>query len=124
MSMSKKILVVDDEPDVLRVLTFRLKRIGYDVISATDGKEALVLAMEEIPDVILLDLVLPEIDGYEVCRRIRADEKVKHIPIIFLTASIALSMSAQIETCGADDYVIKPFDFYELEKKIKGVLKT
>ncbi len=87
--MSKKILIVDDEPDLVRVTSFRLKKMGYNVIVGTDGNQALSLIESERPDLVLLDLRLPEIDGLEACRRVKADPKLKDIPIILFTASIS-----------------------------------
>ena len=80
---AKKILVVDDEPDILSVIAFRLKKSGYEIVTAGDGKETLDLMQNWKPDLILLDIQLPVMDGYEVCRRIKADEELKHIPIVF-----------------------------------------
>lgn len=117
--MAKKIMVVDDEPDILKVVIFRVKRLGHEVITATNGQEALDTAHKEKPDLILLDIRLPVMDGYEVCRRIKTDEKLKHIPIVFLTASSASKIAEKTKELKANDYLIKPFDPEELLKKIK-----
>ncbi|MBU0682675.1 MAG: response regulator, partial [Candidatus Omnitrophica bacterium] len=90
--MAKKIMVIDDELDILEVLTFRLSKAGYEIISAVDGQEALDLLTETIPDLILLDLRLPKIDGYEVCRRIKTSDELKEIPVILLTASSTIKV--------------------------------
>ena len=118
----KKILVVDDEPDILKVVTFRVKKMEYEVVTATNGQEALDLIQKEEPDLILLDIRLPVMNGYEVCQRVKTNEKLKHIPIIFLTASSASKIAEKVKEFNADDYLIKPFDFEELLKKIKNFI--
>ena len=117
--MAKKILVVDDEPDILKVVTFRLKKAGYDIKTAEDGQKALEEIKKEKPDLIFLDLRLPIIDGYEVCRRLKSDEALKKIPVIFLTASTAPTVASKAEEFKADDFLIKPFEPEELLKKVK-----
>ena len=118
----KKILVVDDEPDILKVVTFRVKKLEYEVVTATNGQEALDLIQKEEPDLILLDIELPVMNGYEVCQRVKTNEKLKHIPIIFLTASSASKIAEKVKEFNADDYLIKPFDSEELLKKIKNFI--
>lgn len=118
--MAKKILVVDDEQDILRVVTFRLKKAGYEVISAVDGQKGFDLIEGHKPDLVLLDLRLPVLNGDEVCRQVKADDKLKHIPIILLTATGSISKIAEkTKELGADDYIMKPFDPEELIEKIK-----
>lgn len=116
--MAKRILFVDDEPDLVKVTTFRLKKAGYEVIAAINGEEALAVAGKDNPDVILLDLRLPLISGYEVCRRIKSDEKLKHIPVILFTASTQ-DIVAKAKELGAEDYLLKPFEPEALLEKIK-----
>ena len=118
----KKILIVDDEPDILKVVTFRVKKLEYEVVTATNGQEALDLIQKEEPDLILLDIELPVMNGYEVCQRVKTNEKLKHIPIIFLTASSASKIAEKVKEFNADDYLIKPFDSKELLKKIKNFI--
>ena len=118
----KKILIVDDEPDILKVVTFRVKKLEYEVVTATNGQEALDLIQKEEPDLILLDIELPVMNGYEVCQRVKTNEKLKHIPIIFLTASSASKIAEKVKEFNADDYLIKPFDSEELLKKIKNFI--
>ena len=118
----KKILIVDDEPDILKVVTFRVKKMEYEVVTATNGQEALDLIQKEEPDLILLDIELPVMNGYEVCQRVKTNEKLKHIPIIFLTASSASKIAEKAKEFNADDYLIKPFDSEELLKKIKNFI--
>jgi two-component system alkaline phosphatase synthesis response regulator PhoP len=115
--MAKKILIVDDEPDLIKVTSYRLKKMGYNVVAGVTGQEALDLIRSENPDLVLLDLRLPVIDGLEVCRRVKADEKLKNIPIILFTASTDSILENVKEVC-ADDYLIKPFD----QKKLEAVL--
>ena len=118
----KKILIVDDEPDILKAVTFRVKKMEYEVVTATNGQEALDLIQKEEPDLILLDIELPVMNGYEVCQRVKTNEKLKHIPIIFLTASSASKIAEKVKEFNADDYLIKPFDSEELLKKIKNFI--
>ncbi len=119
---SKKILVVDDEPDVASLLTLLLKSQGYNVIAAGDGQEALELARDQSPDLILLDIMLPRLDGYKVARMLKFDENFSHIPIIMLTAKIQEKDKETGLEMGANAYVTKPFDTEELLKKIKDTL--
>tara|TARA_B100000700_G_C14994483_1_gene833057 strand:- start:145 stop:957 length:813 start_codon:yes stop_codon:yes gene_type:complete len=114
------ILVVDDEPAVLKVLMTRLKLAGYQVLAAKDGEEALDLFHREAPDLVVLDVMLPKIDGFAVCRRIRAESCV---PIIFLTALEAISEKVAGLDLGADDYLSKPFSPKELEARIATILR-
>jgi len=116
--VAKKILVVEDEADVLRVVCFRLEKAGYQVICATDGQEAWVSIENEIPDLVLLDLRIPKIGGQDVCRRIKADGKLKSIPVILFTASADGIAEKTKEYC-ADDYLIKPFTQEDLLGKVK-----
>ena len=118
----KKILVVDDEPDVASLLTLMLKSQGYEVITAGDGQDALEKARSEKPDLIVLDIMLPKLDGYRVARMLKFDENFSHIPIIMVTAKIQeKDKKIGIET-GADAYVTKPFDTTALLEKIKESL--
>ncbi len=116
--MPKKILIVDDEPDLMRITCFRLEKSGFNVISAVDGKEALDLTAKEQPDLVLLDLKLPILDGLGVCTQLKKDDKLKHIPVIIFTAS-ANDIVDKVKSCGAQDYIIKPFSAEELIEKIK-----
>ena len=121
LTMSKaRILVVDDEPAVLKVLVTRLQLAGYQVFSATNGEEALESFHRDSPDLIVLDVMLPKMDGFAVCRRIRAESVV---PIIFLTALEAISERVAGLDLGADDYLSKPFSPKELEARIATILR-
>lgn len=118
--MNEKILVVDDEKNIVDFISLNLKKNGFAVVTAYDGTTALQKAMEESPDLILLDLMLPDIDGFEVCRRIR--EKAG-VPIIILTARDEdMDKIVGLET-GADDYVVKPFNPKELIARINAILR-
>lgn len=120
--MKPKILVVDDEPDALEVLGFKLKEAGYVPIFAKDGSRAIAAARDERPALIVLDLMLPEVDGLEVCKILRRDPGTAMIPILMLTAKAAeLDRVLGLEL-GADDYVTKPFSPRELVLRIKKLL--
>ena len=116
--MPKKILVVDDEPDILKLTVVRLESLGYDVLVAETGEKALEVLKEETPDLILLDLLLPKMQGDAVCKKLKADPELKHIPIILFTAS-AVRVPAKVGEIGADDFIVKPFEPDELLFKIK-----
>jgi two-component system response regulator VicR len=118
--MPAKILIVDDEPPIVDVLSYNLKRANYDVIIARDGEQALAQARRERPDLIILDLMLPRLDGLEVCRTLRRE---RDVPIIMLTAlDEEVDRVVGLEL-GADDYVVKPFSVRELMARVKNVLR-
>ena len=121
--MAAKILVVDDDPNVQRLLQYTLKQEGYEVFSAVDGAEGFRLWASELPDLILLDVMLPKLDGYQVAQKIRAEEgEGSHIPIIMLTAEREVEQKVRGLRAGADDYLIKPFHPAELLARIKSLL--
>lgn len=115
--MKKKILIVEDEKNIVDILSFNLGREGYDTLEAYDGEMGLKLALEENPDLILLDLMLPKMDGFDVCRAVR--EKNRSTPIIMLTAREEESDKVFGLELGADDYITKPFSMRELLARIK-----
>ena len=119
----KRILVVDDEPDIVTGISDSLAFEGYDIIIANDGQAALNMARSENPDLIILDIMLPKIDGYKVCRLLKFDKKKKHIPIIMLTAKTQDSDKKTGKDMRADEYMCKPFDQDELLKNIKKLLR-
>jgi len=121
--MKEKILIVEDEKDIVKMLDYNLKKEGFRTINASDGEDALDLANREHPDLILLDLMLPGIDGLEVCKTLKSDSKTKHIPIIMLTAKTQEADKIVGLELGADDYVTKPFSPRELIARIKAVLR-
>jgi two-component system alkaline phosphatase synthesis response regulator PhoP len=116
---SKTILIVDDEEDLVETVRFPLEMEGYHVLVSHNGEEALDQARKEKPDLILLDLMLPKVDGYKVCHRLKSDDRYKHIPVLMLTAkSQEKDMMLGMET-GANEYITKPFDIRDLLKKVK-----
>jgi DNA-binding response OmpR family regulator len=120
--MKQKILLVDDEPDALEVLGFKLKEAGYTPLFAKDGARAIAAARTERPALIVLDLMLPEVDGLEVCKILRRDNTTSGIPILMLTARAAEMDRVLGLELGADDYVTKPFSPRELVLRIKKLL--
>jgi diguanylate cyclase (GGDEF)-like protein len=117
------ILVADNEPDILRFVEVNLRLEGFDVTTARDGEEVLRLASETRPSLILLDVMMPKLDGLEVCRRLRADARTSHVPIIILTAKSLTVDKVLGLTAGADDYVLKPFDPTELVARVRTTLR-
>ena len=118
--MAAKILVVDDDANVQRLLTYTLKQEGYEVAVAPDGAEALRLWGAEDPAIILLDVTLPKLDGYQVAARIRADEgDDRHVPIIILTSDREVEQKVRALRAGADDYLIKPFEPLDLKIRLR-----
>ena len=121
--MAAKILVVDDDPNVQRLLQYTLKQEGYEVVVASDGAEGFRLWGAEAPDLILLDVMLPKLDGYQVATKIRTEEGTSgHVPIIMLTAEREVEQKVRGLRAGADDYLIKPFHPAELMARIKSLL--
>ncbi|HEX2909702.1 MAG TPA: response regulator [Chloroflexia bacterium] len=117
-----KVLVADDEKDIRRLVVFTLERSGFQVVEATDGQEALKLAQEEKPDLILLDVMMPFISGYEVCRQLRTVPELKETPVIFLSAKAQSYEIGEGLEAGGTDYLVKPFIPRELAAKVKQVL--
>lgn len=116
----KKILVADDEPDMLMLITARLEASGYEAITAIDGQDALNKIRETKPALILLDVMMPRLNGYQVCREVRKDPDLKDIPVIMLSAKSQESDKFWGKETGADDYITKPFEASELLAKIKA----
>ncbi len=119
-----KILVVDDEPDLVSTVEYRLKFADCLVVTAANGQEGLERAAAEKPDLILLDTNMPVMDGHEMLQRLRADETLKSIPVIMVTARCASQDIAAASALGISDYVTKPFDFVQLMEKIRAAVKN
>jgi two-component system alkaline phosphatase synthesis response regulator PhoP len=118
----KKILIVDDEKQLVSLVKLHMEMAGYGVLSAKDGEEALEIVKKENPDLIILDLMIPKIDGWEVCKRIRSESKVGNTPVIMLSARTETEDKLKGYECGTDDYVTKPFSPRELVARVKRVL--
>ena len=121
--MAYRILVVEDEPDLLETVAFALKKEGMKPVRCSDGKEALDLVRESRPDLVLLDLMLPGMDGLEVCRRLRSSEETARIPIIMITAKAEETDAVIGLGVGADDYLRKPFGLKEMVARIRAILR-
>ncbi len=119
--MAKNILIVDDEPDIMELAVRRLKSSGYGVLTVVDAEAAEKLLKTKIPDLILLDILLPGMQGDELCRQLKNDPKLKNIPVILFTAS-TIRVPERFQECQADDYVMKPFEPEELLGKIKKLI--
>jgi two-component system OmpR family response regulator len=117
----ERLLLVDDEDNLRSMLDAALRHNGFDVVSAVNGRDALTAATDEKPDVIVLDVMLPDLDGFEVCRRLRADGV--HTPVLFLTARDATEDKVRGLTLGGDDYLVKPFSLEELVARVQAVLR-
>ena len=121
--MAKKILIVDDEQDILDLLQFNLEAEGYDVLSAADGNDALEIARSEVPDLIILDIMLPGKDGWEVINGLKQHSQTQHIPVIFLTAKDSeIDETVGLEL-GAADYVVKPIRIRSLIARVKAAFR-
>lgn len=118
-----KVLIIDDEPDVLKLLKLRFEKQGYEVLTAKTGEEGLKTAFAKLPSLIILDLMLPDVDGLDVCKKLKESEKTNGIPVLMLTAKTENSDEVIGLELGADDYVTKPFDFSVLHSRVKNLLK-
>src|SRR3989338_4540447 len=120
--MAHKILLIDDEPNIVKTLTFRLKANNYEVVSASDGEAGLRAVYDHSPDLIILDIMMPKMDGFEVYQRLRADLRFKRLPVLMLTAKAQAIDKIWGERIGATEYLVKPFDSNELLNKIAQYL--
>jgi DNA-binding response OmpR family regulator len=116
------ILIADDDPDILALVSFRLERAGYEVVQARKGEEAVQLALARRPDLAVIDVMMPRIDGYEATRQLRRQEETSRMPIILLTARVQEEDIARGFNAGADDYVRKPFSPQELGSRVQAAL--
>jgi len=122
--MAETLLLVDDEPELLAVLQRTFERYEYRVQTALDGREALAKAAAQPPDLIILDVMMPHMSGLDVCRAIRADERLQNVPLIFLTARDETTFKVEGLDLGADDYLTKPFEFRELLARVRARLRV
>jgi DNA-binding response OmpR family regulator len=116
------ILIADDDPDILALVSFRLERAGYEVVQARNGEEAVQVALARRPDLAVIDVMMPRIDGYEATRQLRQQEETSRMPIILLTARVQEEDIARGFDAGADDYVRKPFSPQELRSRVQAAL--
>ena len=123
MSEGKKVLVAEDEPDIRGLIVFSLQYAGYEVIEALNGKEAIKLAESEQPDLILLDVRMPKMNGYEACAVLKAQETTRKIPVVFLSARGQETEIKRGLELGAEEYILKPFAPDELNQRVGGMLE-
>jgi two-component system phosphate regulon response regulator PhoB len=119
----ERVLIVDDDPDILRLVSYNLKQAGFETITTATGREALEAIQQRLPDLIILDVMLPDVDGLEVCRTVRSQEGSRRIPILMLTARGEEIDRVVGFELGADDYVMKPFSTRELVLRVKSILR-
>ncbi|HMU72136.1 MAG TPA: response regulator [Ferruginibacter sp.] len=119
---AQKVLIVDDDPYILMSLEFLMKKNGYDVMIARNGTEALDLLGRQLPELVLLDIMMPDVDGYEICRHIKKTEKLKHIHVAFMSAKTKEADIQKGYDLGASLYITKPFSTRELIKQVKELI--
>jgi len=119
---SPLVLVAEDDEDIRSLVAFRLERAGYRVVAAADGRRAYEVAVAQLPDLAVLDVMMPRLDGYELMRRLRADERTSRLPIILLTARAQESDVQRGLEAGADDYIRKPFSPQEVMARVQAIL--
>jgi DNA-binding response OmpR family regulator len=117
-----KILIAEDEADIRELVTFMLRFAGHEVLAATNGEDAVLTAFREIPDLVLLDVRMPRMTGYDACRMIRANPDLKNVPVIFLSAKGQESEVRAGMAAGAEEYLLKPFSPMDLANKVKVIL--
>lgn len=117
-----KVLIVDDDPNILMSLEFLMRKNGYDVLIARNGTEALELINDQVPDLTLLDIMMPDVDGYQICEYIKSTDRVKHCKVVFISAKTREADIKKGYDLGADLYVTKPFSTKEIVKKIGELL--
>lgn len=118
-----KVLVVDDSKTIRLMMVSGLKKAGFEVVTAVDGEDGLIKAFTEHPALIVLDVMMPKLNGFQVCRKIKSDERTLHIPVLMLTAQDQKEEILEGFNAGADEYLCKPFKFEELLKQVKTLLK-
>lgn len=119
----KTILIADDEEDILQLLSYRLKKAGYDIITASDGTTALDISKEKIPDLVLADIRMPNMGGEELCAALKGDVKTRDIPVIFISASKNVDTDSAVSRSCAQDFIVKPFQAEELLAKVAKHIK-
>jgi len=119
---SKTVLIADDENDIVETIQFMLEAEGINCLTASDGEQALVLAKNSNPDLIILDVMMPKMNGYKICRLLKFDKKYKEIPILMVTARSQEEDKLIGEETGADEYITKPFEINEIVDKVKKYL--
>lgn len=117
-----KILIAEDEPDIRDLVAFTLRFAGYEVVTGTNGEEAVQIAKKELPDLILLDVRMPRMTGYEACKHIKADSNLKDVPIVFLSAKGQESEIQSGMEAGAEEYLLKPFAPDQLTERVRSIL--
>jgi DNA-binding response OmpR family regulator len=120
--MTKRVLLAEDEPNIVESLTFLMERAGFEVTVETDGRQALDAALDDVPDVLILDVMLPELDGYEVLRRLRADRRANKLPVVMLTAKGQREERETALECGADLFLTKPFANSDIIAAVKQLV--
>jgi two-component system, OmpR family, response regulator RpaA len=121
--MKPRVLVIDDDPAIAELVAINLEMAGYDVTQATDGIKGQALAVQLVPDLIMLDLMLPKVDGFTICQRLRRDERTSDIPILMLTALSQTQDKVEGFNAGADDYLTKPFELEEMLARVRALLR-
>ena len=121
--MPKKILIVDDEPNIIISLEYIMRKSGFDVVSASDGERAIEILLAEGPDLLILDVMIPQKNGYEVCAEVRADQRFQKLPILMLSAKGRENEVKKGMSIGADAYISKPFSTYDLVDKVKELMR-
>ena len=122
--MTKRVLLAEDEPNIVESLTFLLDRAGFEVTVETDGRQALNAALDDAPDVLILDVMLPELDGYEVLRRLRSDRRTSELPVVMLTAKGQREDRETALECGADLFITKPFANAEIIAAVNQLVRA
>ena len=118
----KRILIAVDEPDIRFLIAFTLRNAGYEVLTANNGEEAVQMTKKELPDMVLTDVRMPKMTGYEACKLIKADPATQHIPVVFLSAK---GQEAEVQSglaAGGDEYLLKPFELDQLTRKVAEIL--
>lgn len=117
--MAKRVLLAEDEPNIVESLTFLMERAGFDISAESDGRKALERALIDTPDILILDVMLPELDGYEILRQLRIDPRTEHLPVLMLTAKGQREDRETALECGADLFITKPFSNSEIVAAVK-----